>query len=65
MLRAELELFGDADTIAADVVNQVPLRRFATAEEISAGVYYLAVGRPIRHRHHSRARQEGPPPCKR
>lgn len=46
MLRAELELFGDADTIAADVVNQVPLRRFATAEEISAGVYYLAVDAP-------------------
>jgi NAD(P)-dependent dehydrogenase (short-subunit alcohol dehydrogenase family) len=43
MLRAEFELFGDGDTVAAEAVKRVPLRRFATADEVAAGIYYLAV----------------------
>lgn len=46
MLRAEFEYFGDAEQVAAEAVKRVPLRRFATADEIAAGIYYLAVDAP-------------------
>jgi NAD(P)-dependent dehydrogenase (short-subunit alcohol dehydrogenase family) len=46
MLRAEFEYFGDGDQVAAEAVKRVPLRRFATADEVAAGIYYLAVDAP-------------------
>lgn len=50
MLRAEFEHFSDGDDdrdrVAAQALQRVPLRRFATADEVAAGIYYLAVDAP-------------------
>jgi NAD(P)-dependent dehydrogenase (short-subunit alcohol dehydrogenase family) len=46
MLRAEFAHFGDGETVAAEAIGRVPLRRFATADEVAAGIHYLAVDAP-------------------
>jgi NAD(P)-dependent dehydrogenase (short-subunit alcohol dehydrogenase family) len=43
MLAGELEFFGDHDQVMAETFDRVPLGRLATAEEVAAGIVYLAV----------------------
>jgi NAD(P)-dependent dehydrogenase (short-subunit alcohol dehydrogenase family) len=42
MLTAELESFGPYEELHAETVERVPLGRLATAEEVAAGILYLA-----------------------
>jgi len=42
MLTAELESFGPYDELHAETIERVPLRRLARAEEVAAGILFLA-----------------------
>ena len=46
MLRDEFTYFGEGDEVAEQAKLRVPLRRFATAEEVAAGICYLALDAP-------------------
>jgi NAD(P)-dependent dehydrogenase (short-subunit alcohol dehydrogenase family) len=43
MLHAELALTDDPDATRVEAIERVPLRRFATAEEIAAAILFLGL----------------------
>lgn len=47
MLTAEFETFGDLESSRAEAIEAVPLKRFGTAEEVAAGILYLAAEAPF------------------
>lgn len=47
MLTAEFETFGDLESSRAEAIAAVPLKRFGTAEEVAAGILYLAAEAPF------------------
>ncbi|MBS1878400.1 MAG: SDR family oxidoreductase [Actinobacteria bacterium] len=47
MMTAELETFGDVEKSRAEAIDSVPLKRFASAEEVAVGILYLAAEAPF------------------
>ena len=46
MLHAEIELFGGTQAVIDGAIDRVPLKRFATPEEVARAILFLAVDAP-------------------
>lgn len=47
MMRAEIEWFGGSKEVMDGAINRVPLKRFATPEEVAKGILFLAADAPF------------------